>query len=143
MRALSLRTLDVGPTVQQLRGDRHHHRRWRPRDARRAAEQVGQVGRREAQQRTERVLSLADFGLELRDLRLGVLEQGRRLLNVERGGAARFEAGLRDLEALALDLGVAARERQLLLAHADLHVAGGYLADQAHQDVVVVGDRGQ
>jgi len=142
-RHLPLGAFHVRPPPEQVRRDTDGDGDGRGGDAARGAEEIPQVARWHAEQDAERVLGLAPLDFELRDAGLGVGEQCPRLLHVELGRAASLEPHGGDLETVALDPHVLLRERDALIEDADLHVRGRDLGDEAHQHVVVVGDRGE
>ena len=108
-----------------------------------AADELFHPARRDAEQGREGARLLVDLGFEGWYLRLGGMQQGRRLRRIDVGHRTLAGPAGRDVEALPLQLGVPARHAELLLGGADPDVVRGHLRQQGHEHVVVVGDGGQ
>ena len=77
-----------------------------------------------------------DGRLERRNTGPGGIELGLRPRGIERGAPAALQAGDGQSERLALVVGVARGDRELMLSAAQLEVVARDLGQQAHQDIV-------
>ena len=63
------------------------------------------------------------------------------LVRIQFASGAAFGSSYRDFQCLALELHVLPSQFDPLFERADIHVIRGHVAQQSHQDVVVVLDR--
>ncbi len=101
-----------------------------------------QILRRNAHQDAESVGGLPRADLQFGDAGLGLGQGAPRLADVEFARGAGFKSGFDDRQGLTLQLDVEAGVFDLLLESPELHVICGDVAQQSHEDVVVVGHRG-
>ena len=125
---------DIGPAAEEIGRDADadlggRTAEWRPRPVDGGVD----IAWRHAEQHGERVLRLGQIGLERRNLGLGVVEKGGRLLDVEFGGHAVLEAQFGDASGFRSGSFTFCRTSAIsVLQLADRDIGGRDIADEGH-----------